>query len=214
MTRSRSNLSLRRRNNKSWLSCAKRWRTSAPKRPPRKRKRQRRTSSSGARQEKYVPSTSLLPNDSRRQNAPNRTGSSADQRGSKEQGDPEGPRGKAPRFVLSHSLARSHHLSLPSPTDAIIFSLVPFFRKGKRQEGPCGDQGADRGRQAGARAKSGAGKGAPRGCRRSTAPAPATAASIPGREFKETRLQIRLGSGGQPLTTTLPSDASCVSLCF
>lgn len=50
--------------------------------------------------------------------------------------------------------------------------------------------------------------------------APATAApattttttSIPGREFKETRLQIRLASGGQPLTTTLPSDSSCVSL--
>lgn len=41
----------------------------------------------------------------------------------------------------------------------------------------------------------------------SAAPAPA---SIPGREFKETRLQIRLASGGQPLTTTLPSDASCV----
>ena len=42
-------------------------------------------------------------------------------------------------------------------------------------------------------------------------PAPPTvAASIPGREFKETRLQIRLASGGQPLTTTLPSDSSCV----
>jgi hypothetical protein len=44
------------------------------------------------------------------------------------------------------------------------------------------------------------------------ATAAAAAASIPGREFKETRLQIRLASGGQPLTTTLPSDASCVSL--
>ncbi|KAI9458407.1 hypothetical protein BJY52DRAFT_1186888 [Lactarius psammicola] len=42
-----------------------------------------------------------------------------------------------------------------------------------------------------------------------TSAAPATA-SIPGREFKETRLQIRLATGGQPLTTTLPSDASCV----
>ncbi|KAI0291026.1 ubiquitin-related domain-containing protein [Multifurca ochricompacta] len=39
-----------------------------------------------------------------------------------------------------------------------------------------------------------------------SAAAPATT-SIPGREFKETRLQIRLASGGQPLTTTLPSDA-------
>jgi hypothetical protein len=47
----------------------------------------------------------------------------------------------------------------------------------------------------------------------STAPAaaaPATTTSLPGREFKETRLQIRLASGGQPLTTTLPSDSSCV----
>jgi hypothetical protein len=39
-----------------------------------------------------------------------------------------------------------------------------------------------------------------------------TTTSIPGREFKETRLQIRLASGGQPLTTTLPSDSSCVPL--
>ena len=43
----------------------------------------------------------------------------------------------------------------------------------------------------------------------SGAPAAVTA-SVPGREFKETRLQIRLASGGQPLTTTLPSDSSCV----
>jgi len=41
-----------------------------------------------------------------------------------------------------------------------------------------------------------------------TTTAAAAAASIPGREFKETRLQIRLASGGQPLTTTLPSDAT------
>ncbi|KAH9034592.1 ubiquitin-related domain-containing protein [Lactarius pseudohatsudake] len=37
--------------------------------------------------------------------------------------------------------------------------------------------------------------------------APATT-SVPGREFKDTRLQIRLASGGQPLTTTLPSDST------
>jgi hypothetical protein len=43
----------------------------------------------------------------------------------------------------------------------------------------------------------------------SAAPATVTA-SVPGREFKETRLQIRLASNGQPLTTTLPSDSSCV----
>jgi UBX domain-containing protein 1/4 len=29
-----------------------------------------------------------------------------------------------------------------------------------------------------------------------------------GRDYKETRLQIRLASGGQPLTTTLSSDSS------
>ncbi|KAH9074926.1 ubiquitin-related domain-containing protein [Lactarius deliciosus] len=39
----------------------------------------------------------------------------------------------------------------------------------------------------------------------SAAPAPT---SVPGREFKDTRLQIRLASGGQPLTTTLPSDST------
>lgn len=45
------------------------------------------------------------------------------------------------------------------------------------------------------------------------AAAPATAA-VAGRDFKETRLQIRLPSGGQPLTTTLPSDSrmSCTFL--
>jgi hypothetical protein len=41
----------------------------------------------------------------------------------------------------------------------------------------------------------------------SAAPVTVTA-SVPGREFKETRLQIRLASGGQPLTTTLPSDST------
>ncbi|KAI0272962.1 ubiquitin-related domain-containing protein [Russula aff. rugulosa BPL654] len=47
-----------------------------------------------------------------------------------------------------------------------------------------------------------------------SAPAPAVAAAAPavssiaGRDFKETRLQIRLASGGQPLTTTLPSDST------
>ncbi|KAI9440838.1 ubiquitin-related domain-containing protein [Lactarius indigo] len=35
-----------------------------------------------------------------------------------------------------------------------------------------------------------------------------TTTSVPGREFKDTRLQIRLASGGQPLTTTLPSDST------
>ena len=44
------------------------------------------------------------------------------------------------------------------------------------------------------------------------APATTTTTSVAGRDFKETRLQIRLASGGPPLTTTLPSDSSCVPL--
>jgi hypothetical protein len=46
-----------------------------------------------------------------------------------------------------------------------------------------------------------------------SAAAPATS-SLPGREFSETRLQIRLTSGGAPITTTLRSEASCVPLFF
>lgn len=34
-----------------------------------------------------------------------------------------------------------------------------------------------------------------------------SAAAVAGRDFKETRLQIRLASGGPPLTTSLSSDA-------
>ncbi|KAK0239326.1 hypothetical protein EDD85DRAFT_829883 [Armillaria nabsnona] len=42
----------------------------------------------------------------------------------------------------------------------------------------------------------------------STTPAAASSSSgVKGREFKETRLQIRMSSGGQPYTTTLSSDA-------
>ena len=40
---------------------------------------------------------------------------------------------------------------------------------------------------------------------------PAAASSAPkaaGKDYPETRLQIRLASGGQPYTTTLPSDSS------
>jgi len=40
-----------------------------------------------------------------------------------------------------------------------------------------------------------------------TPPATTTAQSGPSREFPETRLQIRMASGGSPYTTTLPSDA-------
>jgi len=45
----------------------------------------------------------------------------------------------------------------------------------------------------------------------SSVPAPVPAApvgGIAGKDFKETRLQIRMGSGGQPYTTSLPSDAT------
>ncbi|OCH87525.1 hypothetical protein OBBRIDRAFT_796127 [Obba rivulosa] len=44
----------------------------------------------------------------------------------------------------------------------------------------------------------------------SSAPAPAAAAAPKpaGKDYPETRLQIRLASGGQPYTTTLPSEAT------
>ena len=44
----------------------------------------------------------------------------------------------------------------------------------------------------------------------SSAPAAAapTAPKTAGRDYPETRLQIRMASGGQPYTTTLPSDSS------
>jgi hypothetical protein len=48
----------------------------------------------------------------------------------------------------------------------------------------------------------------------STSSAPAAAApavpvgGVAGKDFKETRLQIRMASGGQPYTTSLPSDAT------
>lgn len=47
-------------------------------------------------------------------------------------------------------------------------------------------------------------------------PKPAAAAAATtgtaGRDFKDTRLQIRMSTGGQPYTTTLSSDArkSCI----
>lgn len=47
----------------------------------------------------------------------------------------------------------------------------------------------------------------------STVPARAAApaAAVAGKDFKETRLQIRMSTGGQPYTTTLSSDArKCV----
>ena len=40
------------------------------------------------------------------------------------------------------------------------------------------------------------------------APAAAATAGVAGKDYPQTRLQIRLASGGQPYTTTLSSDAS------
>ncbi|KZT07347.1 uncharacterized protein LAESUDRAFT_812327 [Laetiporus sulphureus 93-53] len=40
------------------------------------------------------------------------------------------------------------------------------------------------------------------------APAASTAPKTAGKDYPETRLQIRMASGGQPYTTTLPSDAT------
>ncbi|EEB89658.1 hypothetical protein MPER_12222 [Moniliophthora perniciosa FA553] len=38
-------------------------------------------------------------------------------------------------------------------------------------------------------------------------PAASASSGVAGKDFKETRLQIRMSTGGQPYTTTLPSDA-------
>lgn len=58
------------------------------------------------------------------------------------------------------------------------------------------------------------GKPIPEAAQPSTsAPAAAAAASAPktglaGKDYPETRLQIRMAKGGQPYTTSLPSDSS------
>ena len=45
-------------------------------------------------------------------------------------------------------------------------------------------------------------------------PKPAAVASnTAGRDFKDTRLQIRMSTGGAPLTTTLASDARKTLMC-
>jgi len=45
-------------------------------------------------------------------------------------------------------------------------------------------------------------------------PKPAAVASnTAGRDFKDTRLQIRMSTGGAPLTTTLTSDARKTLMC-
>ncbi|KAI0766164.1 ubiquitin-related domain-containing protein [Trametes elegans] len=51
------------------------------------------------------------------------------------------------------------------------------------------------------------GKALPEQSAPAAAPAASTAPKTAGKDYPETRLQIRLASGGQPYTTTLPSDA-------
>jgi hypothetical protein len=49
----------------------------------------------------------------------------------------------------------------------------------------------------------------------STAPSrPAAATTVPKKDFAETRLAIRMASGGQQYTTTLPSDARMLLMCL
>ncbi len=43
-----------------------------------------------------------------------------------------------------------------------------------------------------------------------SAPSGSIASGIAGRDYPQTRLQIRMASGGQPYTTTLASDASAL----
>ena len=43
--------------------------------------------------------------------------------------------------------------------------------------------------------------------------AAAPASAVAGKDFKETRLQIRMSTGGPPYTTTLSSDARRLNLC-
>jgi hypothetical protein len=90
---------------------------------PRKRKKQRRTNSSGAKQEKYVSETFPFKRQNLTRAAHHRTGNSADQGRHEEQTGAEGPRGKAPRYVLN----RSHRLN-----DAMMRRPRTPFRKGRR----------------------------------------------------------------------------------
>jgi hypothetical protein len=145
------------------------------------------------------------------------TGNRADQRGSKEQAVSKGPRGKAPRFVSSHlPLPPS---VVPPPSDVTNASSIEKEADKKAHAAIKAQIEADRRERAQKAAQEKAlrdGTAAPAATTTTTttsAPAPAAVpatSSLPGREFKETRLQIRLASGGQPLTTTLPSDSSCV----
>ena len=206
----RSNRSRKRRKDKSWLSCAIKWPRKRPARLPRKRKKQKRTSSSDARQEKYVYENWTLTH-RRAINCgthTHRTGSRADQRGSKEQADAKRARSKAPRFVTLSFFRLCHHNAsfVEKENDKKALAAIKAQIEADKQERA----------QKAAQEKALREGGTTAAVATTSAPAPAVAApapavsSTPGREFKETRLQIRLASGGQPLTTTLPSDSSCV----
>jgi hypothetical protein len=143
------------------------------------------------------------------------TGNRAGQRGSKEQAAPKRPRSKAPRFVPPFLSSSSH------PQVIYNASLIEKENDKKALAAIKAQIETDKRERAQKAAQE---KALREGTATATtsvpAPAPAAAASapattsIPGREFKETRLQIRLASGGQPLTTTLPSNSSCVPYCI
>ena len=149
-------------------------------------------------------------------------GSLTYQRGYEEQTASKRPRSKAPRFVSSLS-SLPHSLR---PSVCICHRNASFIEKendkkalaaikaqieaDKRERAEKAAQEKAL-REGGTTAATAAGTSAPAPAVAAAAPA---TSSIPGREFKETRLQIRLASGGQPLTTTLPSDSSCVPLFF
>jgi hypothetical protein len=194
------------------------WARNGPSRLPRKRKKQRRTSLSDARQEKYVLNWPL-PYPSYKQSIVGShisTGNRADERGYEEQAASKRPRSKAPRFVSS--LSSLPHLLQPSV--CTCHRNASFIEKENDKKALAAIKAqieADkRDRAQKAAQEKAIREGGTTAAATTSAPAPAVAAaapatsSIPGREFKETRLQIRLASGGQPLTTTLPSDSSCV----
>jgi UBX domain-containing protein 1/4 len=157
------------------------------------------------------------------------TGIRADQRRSKEQAASKRPRSKAPWFVLILLLPSLFTPTRPDPTRTRTPRLCdrkrPIFTEkendkkalaaikaqieaDKRERAQKAAQ--EKALRDGSSTVTAAGTSAPAVAAAAATP-PAATSSIPGREFKETRLQIRLSSGGQPLTTTLPSDSSCVS---
>ncbi len=131
------------------------------------------------------------------------------QRGSEEQADIKGSRGEAPRSVMSYSplfpslRETTRMIVLEKEDDKKALAAIKVQIEADKLKR------AQKAAQEKALREGVAPPEAPTGTSAAPSGAPATV-SVPGREFKDTRLQIRLASGGQPLTTTLPSDASCV----